>query len=100
LLPGLAVSVRRLHDINKSGWWLLIVFIPLIGGLILLLFMVRPGDEGRNEFGPDPIRGGGSKKRLHEDDYDDHDEDDDHRRRPRRDDDYDDEPPVVHRRRD
>ena len=54
IIPGLAVFVRRLHDIDKSGWWFFIVLIPLVGGLILLLFLVRPGDSGANEYGDDP----------------------------------------------
>ncbi len=54
LLPGLAVGVRRLHDINRSGWWMLIILIPLIGGLFLLWWCVKKGDEGDNDFGPPP----------------------------------------------
>ena len=50
LLPNLAVGVRRLHDIDKSGWWLLLGFIPLIGTLVLIYFMVQPGTEGSNRF--------------------------------------------------
>ena len=50
-LPTLAVSIRRLHDIGRSGWWLLIQFVPLIGGLILLWWYIQPGTEGPNEFG-------------------------------------------------
>jgi len=51
LLPNLAVGVRRLHDIDKSGWWLLLGFIPLIGTLVLIYFMVQPGTDGSNRFG-------------------------------------------------
>ena len=51
LLPGLAVSVRRLHDTDRSGWWLLIGFIPVIGALVLIYFMVQPGTLGPNRFG-------------------------------------------------
>jgi uncharacterized membrane protein YhaH (DUF805 family) len=51
LLPGLAVSVRRLHDTDRSGWWLLLGFIPIVGGLVLLYFMVQPGTLGPNRFG-------------------------------------------------
>jgi len=54
LLPMIAVGVRRLHDIGKSGWWLLIGFIPLIGGLILIYFYVKSGDAGSNEYGEAP----------------------------------------------
>lgn len=50
-LPYLAVSVRRLHDTGRSGWWWLINFIPLLGWLIFLYFAVQPSDEGSNEFG-------------------------------------------------
>ncbi len=51
-IPSLAVSVRRLHDVDKSGWWLLILLIPLLGALVLLYFMVIKGSEGDNRFGP------------------------------------------------
>lgn len=54
LIPTLAVAVRRLHDIDKSGWLLLLNLIPLIGGLILLFFYVQPSMPGTNRFGPDP----------------------------------------------
>ena len=51
LIPGLAVSVRRLHDTGKSGLWLLIFFIPLLGALVLLLFFVQPSTDGMNHYG-------------------------------------------------
>lgn len=54
-IPGLAVATRRLHDTNKSGWWLLIAFIP-IGAIVLLVFMASDGDVGQNQFGYDPKR--------------------------------------------
>lgn len=54
LVPGLAVSVRRLHDISKSGWWILIAFVPIVGGLILLVFMCLDSVPGANEYGPNP----------------------------------------------
>jgi uncharacterized membrane protein YhaH (DUF805 family) len=53
-LPGFAVSVRRLHDINKSGWLLLIILIPLIGAIWLLVLFCKEGDQGRNGYGEDP----------------------------------------------
>ena len=56
LIPQIAVSIRRLHDSGKSGWWLLAGIVPLIG-LILLFFMAQPGDEGPNDYGPDPYGG-------------------------------------------
>jgi uncharacterized membrane protein YhaH (DUF805 family) len=54
LVPGLAVSVRRLHDIGKSGWWLLIALIPLIGAIWLLVLTVTDSQPGDNEYGPNP----------------------------------------------
>ena len=56
-LPGLGVSVRRLHDVDKSGWWLLIAFIPIIGALVLLFFVVQAGTPGPNRFGAGPATG-------------------------------------------
>jgi uncharacterized membrane protein YhaH (DUF805 family) len=53
-IPGLAVQVRRFHDQNKSGWFVLLGLIPYIGGLIILIFMVLDGTAGQNRFGPDP----------------------------------------------
>lgn len=54
LLPGLAVSVRRLHDTGRSGWWLLISLIPLIGAIVLIVFYATEGQSGPNQYGPDP----------------------------------------------
>ena len=54
LIPGLAVSVRRLHDTDHSGWWILIGFVPLLGAIVLLVFMFMGGTPGDNRFGPDP----------------------------------------------
>ena len=54
LIPGIAVSVRRLHDIGKSGWYILLALIPCVGGIILLVFDLTPGDTFENEYGPDP----------------------------------------------
>lgn len=53
IIPGLSVSVRRLHDTNKSGWWLLLCLIPL-GGLVILAFCCIEGDPGPNQYGPSP----------------------------------------------
>ena len=53
-IPYLAVIVRRLHDTDRSGWWILISLIPLIGGIILLVFTILEGTKGDNRFGPDP----------------------------------------------
>ena len=54
LIPGVAVSVRRLHDTERSGWWLLIALVPLIGGIVLLVFMVQDSKTGSNKFGENP----------------------------------------------
>lgn len=54
LLPSIAVSVRRLHDIGRSGWWLLIAFVPLIGPIILLVFLLKDSSSGENKYGDRP----------------------------------------------
>lgn len=54
LIPSIAVTVRRLHDQDKSGWMVLLGLIPLVGGLILFIFMLLEGTRGPNRFGPDP----------------------------------------------
>lgn len=54
LIPSIAVAVRRLHDTDKSGWWMLLMFIPLIGMLLLLFFMIKDGQKESNRFGPNP----------------------------------------------
>ncbi len=51
-LPSLAVLVRRLHDIDRTGWWALIALIPVIGTLVLIFFTVQRGSTGGNRFGP------------------------------------------------
>ena len=55
IIPGLAVLVRRLHDTNRSGWWILISFIPLVGAIMLLIWTVSPGTDGGNNYGMRPI---------------------------------------------
>ncbi len=54
LLPSIAVAVRRLHDTDKSGWWMLIYLIPMIGMLVILFFMILESQEGSNRFGANP----------------------------------------------
>lgn len=54
LLPSIAAVVRRLHDINRSGAWILIGFIPLIGQIWLLVLLIKAGDAGDNKYGSDP----------------------------------------------
>lgn len=54
LLPSLAVTVRRLHDTGRSGWWVLISLIPLIGSIVLLVFTCQDSEEGDNQYGTNP----------------------------------------------
>ena len=54
LIPSLAVTVRRLHDIDRSGWWIFINLIPLIGAIVLLVFALSEGTPGNNRYGPSP----------------------------------------------
>ncbi|WP_018217882.1 DUF805 domain-containing protein [Salinispora vitiensis] len=53
-LPSLAVAVRRLHDTDRSGWMVLLALIPLVGTILLLVFLLKSGTSGPNRFGPDP----------------------------------------------
>lgn len=54
LLPGIAVAVRRLHDIGKSGWWILISLVPIIGGIWLIVLLATDSEPIENEYGPNP----------------------------------------------
>ena len=54
LLPGISVGIRRLHDTNRSGWWLLISLVPLIGAVILIVFMAQDGQPEENQYGGNP----------------------------------------------
>ena len=54
ILPGLAVAVRRLHDTGRCGWWILIGLIPLVGPIVLLVFLVQDSQPGENQYGPNP----------------------------------------------
>ncbi len=54
LLPGLGLSVRRMHDINKSGWWVLINLIPLVGWIIFIIWAAKDSDPTPNQYGPVP----------------------------------------------
>lgn len=54
LLPGIGVAIRRLHDTGRTGWWLLIGFVPLIGLIVLIVFMVMDSKPGDNEYGAYP----------------------------------------------
>lgn len=54
LLPGIAVTARRLHDTSRSGWWMLISLVPILGGLVLLVFLVLDSTPATNAWGPSP----------------------------------------------
>ncbi|MFD4789295.1 DUF805 domain-containing protein [Streptomyces sp. NPDC058459] len=54
LLPSLAVTVRRLHDTSRTGWWTLIALVPLIGAIVLIVFLASEGKPEANEYGPNP----------------------------------------------
>jgi len=54
LIPSVALAVRRFHDIGKSGWWVLIFLIPIVGFIALLYFFTKKGQPGSNQFGPTP----------------------------------------------
>ena len=54
ILPSLAIEIRRLHDIGKSGWWIFIALIPLVGSIWLLVLLATEGQPGENQYGPDP----------------------------------------------
>ena len=60
LLPTLSVLVRRLHDTDRSGWWYWIILIPMIGMIVLIVWLASKGTPGPNRFGPDPLGGHGS----------------------------------------
>lgn len=55
LIPGISVTVRRLHDLDKSGWWILINLVPLIGWIIMIVWAATRGNDGPNRFGEDPL---------------------------------------------
>ncbi|HEX2190646.1 MAG TPA: DUF805 domain-containing protein [Longimicrobiaceae bacterium] len=57
LVPGLAVSVRRLHDTGRSGWWLLVAIVPILGPIALLVLMALDGEPGPNQYGANPKEG-------------------------------------------
>jgi uncharacterized membrane protein YhaH (DUF805 family) len=54
LLPGLGVGIRRLHDTNRSGWWLFISLIPLVGFIILIVWFATDSQQDANQYGPNP----------------------------------------------
>ncbi|USD51642.1 DUF805 domain-containing protein [Vibrio sp. SCSIO 43153] len=54
MIPSIAVTVRRLHDSGRTGWWALIAFVPVIGILVLLYFLIQDSEEGSNQYGANP----------------------------------------------
>ena len=62
IIPTLALWVRRLHDIDRTGWWVLINLIPLVGPIVLLVFALTPGAPGSNQYGPDPKQATGEAR--------------------------------------
>lgn len=61
ILPSLGVAVRRLHDTDRRGWWILLGLIPLIGAIVLIVFYALDSTPGHNRFGPNPTTGGASE---------------------------------------
>lgn len=57
LIPSFAVGFRRLHDTGRSGWWTLILFVPLVGAIVYLVFMCMDSAPGDNQYGPNPKTG-------------------------------------------
>lgn len=56
ILPNLAVAIRRLHDLDRTGWWIFIGLIPLVGWIILIIWYCTRGTNGPNRWGPDPLQ--------------------------------------------
>jgi len=54
IVPGTCLGIRRLHDIGKSGWWMLLAFIPLIGAIVLIVWACQDSQPGENQYGPNP----------------------------------------------
>ncbi len=54
-LPSLAIAIRRLHDLDRTGWWVLLALIPLIGWIVLIIWFCTRGTDGPNRFGPDRL---------------------------------------------
>lgn len=64
LIPGLAVTVRRLHDVGKSGWYMFMALIPLVGGIILLVAEATDSQPGYNQYGPNPKGIGNNNQQM------------------------------------
>lgn len=55
LCPNVSVSMRRMHDVSRSAWWLLFGMVPLVGQVYVLLWLIKEGDPGENKYGDDPL---------------------------------------------
>ncbi len=55
MIPSITAGVRRLHDTDRVGWWMLIALIPLVGVIVLIIFLAHKGTPGENRFGPPPV---------------------------------------------
>ena len=55
LIPSISVFVRRMHDIGRSGWWYWLALVPLVGVIVLLVFLLTGSDRGDNQYGPEPL---------------------------------------------
>lgn len=64
IIPSIAASVRRLHDTDRSGWWFLVTLVPMIGTIILLIFMVPDSVTGQNQYGANPKEGSGNQAKM------------------------------------
>ena len=56
IIPNISVTIRRLHDINRSGWWEFLLFVPILGWIVLLIWMCTKGSENTNRFGDNPLK--------------------------------------------
>lgn len=61
LLPSISVAVRRLHDLDRTGWWYWLFLVPIIGFIILIVWFASKGTAGDNRYGPDPLGGEGTE---------------------------------------
>jgi uncharacterized membrane protein YhaH (DUF805 family) len=64
LLPNLSVAVRRLHDVDRTGWWVLLALIPVVGLIVLIIWWCQQGTVGPNRFGPEPLAGTDPERRV------------------------------------
>lgn len=58
IVPYIALGIRRFHDLDKSGWWVISLLIPLVNLIMLLVFFTKKGTDGPNQYGPDPLGAG------------------------------------------